>query len=493
MKVLFSITRISLLEGMRSPVWHRNVLINLFFALSFIYLAANLVFLGFVLDDILLMIFPRQSPLETLNSFLLYYFFADALLRYFLQKLPAMTIQPYMHLPVRRRVLIHYLLVRSAWHPINLLHLLVLIPFMAAVPFRYYAPVEAVPWSLSMIMLVFAQNYFALYLKRASGSNAVVYMGMVAVLAGLIVLEYLNVVVFTSISKYLFNALFQKPWTVILCVVFAVLAYGINFRYLRRNMYLSRFTRTSGVQVSYVGSGVLSRFGLLGKLAELDLKFIWRNKRPKSVLLMTILFLGYGLVIFPMEQYQGNYLMYMIFSILITGMFVLNYGQYLLGWEGTHFDHILTRNVSFRDFYGSKFVVFAIITTVCMILSIPYVYFGWKILFTVFCVYLYNMGIGIPVTMFFGSFNPKKIDLGQGTVFNMQGVSAAQFLLVIPVMGIPMLVFGLGTLFFGQFEAICIIGATGLIGLAGMRYWMNLLAAWLRSRRHEIADDFRNS
>lgn len=493
MKILLSIFRISLLEGVRSPVWYRRILISLFFVLGFIYLAGNLIFMGFVLDDVLLKIFPRQSPLETLNGFLLYYFFADVLLRYFLQRLPAMAIQPYLHLPVRRNTLVHYVLVRSVWHPFNLLHLMVLVPFMAEVPFRYYAPVEAVSWSFSLVMLIVAVNYLCLYLKRASGADPKMYIGLATVLAGLFLMEYFEVVEFTAISRRLFNSFFQRPWTLSVCVALAVSAYVLNFRYLRKNMYLSRFTRTSGLQVTYAGSGVLSRFGLLGKLAELDLKFIWRNKRPKSVLLMTILFLGYGLIVFPMEQYQGNYLMYMIFSIIITGMFVLNYGQYLLGWEGAHFDHILTRNVSFRDFYMSKFVVFAIITTGCMVLSIPYVYFGWKILFTVFCVYLYNMGIGIPVTMFFGSFNPKKIDLAQGTVFNMQGVSAAQFLLMIPVMGIPMLVFGLGVWFFGQFEAICIIGATGLIGMAGMRYWIDLLAAWLRNRRHEIADDFRNS
>lgn len=110
------------------------------------------------------------------------------------------------------------------------------------------------------------------------------------------------------------------------------------------------------------------------------------------MLLITILFLGYGLLVFPQPEYQGNYLMYIMFSIIITGMFMLNYGQYLLGWEGNHFDHILTRNVSFKDYYLSKVLLFAITSGAAMILSIPYAYFGWEILLVLFVVFLSILG-----------------------------------------------------------------------------------------------------
>jgi hypothetical protein len=84
------------------------------------------------------------------------------------------------------------------------------------------------------------------------------------------------------------------------------------------------------------------------------------------------MFLGYGLLVFPTDEYAGNHLMYVLFSVIITGMFIFNYGQYLLGWEGSHFDHILTRKVDFSDYYKSKYLLCASVSGSARLQSIPY-------------------------------------------------------------------------------------------------------------------------
>ena len=94
--------------------------------------------------------------------------------------------------------------------------------------------------------------------------------------------------------------------------------------------------------------------------------------------------------------------------------------------------------------------------------------------------------------MFFGSLNPKKIDLNVGSALNWQGVGAAQFLLVIPVMGIPLGFFGLGVLLGDETLGLIFIAVAGLIGLFGTRIWIKMLAKWLFSQRYKIAKDFRN-
>lgn len=493
MKNLWAIFLISWKEKLRSPVWNKNLLINLVLFMSLAYMASMFLFLGFKVDDVLLKLFKRSSPLEMVNSILLYYFFFDLLLRYFMQKLPALSITPYLHLPVSRKSLVHFMLFKSTWSPFNWMHLLLFVPFMLEVPFTYYTDSEAWGWSIGIVSTILAVNFLATHLKRTAETDTRIYVGMIIGLALIIGLDYFGVIPFSDLSKWLFNQLFLHPVTALVPLALAIVGYGVNFRFLNQNMYMSRITKVRETQVSYAGGGFLSRFGLLGKLAELEMKFIWRNKRTRSVLLITVLFLGYGLFVFPNPEFQGQPLMHMLFSIIITGMFTLNYGQYLLGWEGSHFDHILTRNVSYRDYYASKLVVFALVSTTCMILAIPYVYFGWEILFTLFCVYLYNMGVSSFMVMFFGSFNPKKIDLVKSTVFNWQGVGVAQFLLIIPIMGIPLGVLGIGMLYFGPLKATALIGVLGLLGLAGTPYWLRLMGKWLGARRHEIADDFRNS
>ncbi|MEQ9188365.1 MAG: DUF5687 family protein [Cryomorphaceae bacterium] len=500
MKNLLKIISLDWKSATRSPIWHRKLLINAFLALTFIYLIGNLLVLGIFLDDLLMKIpvdgvdYNTYGPsfvLRRLDRYLIYYFFLDFIIRYFMQKLPAMSVEPYLHLPIRRSSLVHFMLVKTIWSPFNLFHFILLGPFMVEVfsnlPFE-----QALGWVSGMALLIYSANFFLLYIKRTSEVDTRIYIGLLIALAALIGLHWYAIVDFNAISSWVFDSFFLHPWLAVICLIALLGSYGLNFSYLRKNMYLSRISRSGRNEVSYVGSGILSRFGLVGRLTELEFKFIWRNKRPRSVLLITVLFLGYGLIVFPQAEYAGNYLMYILFSIIITGMFMLNYGQYLLGWEGTHFDHILTRNISFEHYYKSKFLLFAIVSGVAMVLSTPYAFFGMKILLVLFCVFLFNIGINTHIVMFFGSMNPKKIDLSQGTVFNWQGVGAAQFLLVVPVLGAPLALYGLGMLFWDELGAVLLIGVVGLIGLAGTRYWIQLLALWLKKQRHEISNDFRN-
>ncbi|MEZ4720779.1 MAG: DUF5687 family protein [Flavobacteriales bacterium] len=500
MKNLLTILHIDWRESLRSPLWSRKLLINIFMGAGFLYLAGIFVALGVALDDILLKVpmdgidYNTYGPsfvLRRLDSFLLYYFFFDFVLRYFMQKLPAMSIRPYLHLPIKRSSLVNFLLVKTVWSPFNLFHFLIFIPFMFEV-FNNLDFAPALGWSVGFVAIVYANNFGLNYLKRTSEVDTRVYLALLGTLVIVLGLDWFDLVDFQSVSGLIFNQLFLQPWAMMVPIIVAAGCYWINYNYLRHNMYLSRISKSKTSEISYVGSGILSRFGLIGRLTELEFKFIWRNKRPRSVLLLTILFLGYGLIVFPNPDYAGNTLMYILFSIIITGMFMLNYGQYLLGWEGGHFDHILTRNVSFKNYYMSKFLLFVLISMAAMILSIPYAYFGWEVLFVLFCVFLFNMGVNSHIVMFFGSLNPKKVDLTQRTAFNMQGAGAAQFLVAIPILGFPLALYGLGILLWGSTGAVILLGVVGLAGLAGTRFWISLLAAWLKRQRHEISSDFRN-
>lgn len=500
MKNLLLISRIELLSSFRSPIWHRKILINLFLVLTFLYLAGNFLVLGIFLDDLLIKIpvdgidYNAYGPsfvVRKLNQFLLYYFFIDLIMRYFMQKLPAMAIQPLLHLPLKKSTLVHFMLLKTVWSPFNWFQFLIFVPFFFEV-FQNLPFDVALGWTSGFTAFVYLINYGLLYLKRTSDVDTKVYLGMLVALVLLISADWYDFIDFKWLSGQVFDALLLQPVLSLLILGATFFMYYLNFNYLKNNMYLNKLSKQKRSEVSYVGSGILSSFGLVGRLTELEFKFIWRNKRPKSVLMITILFLAYGLLVFPNPQYQGNYFMYILFSIIITGMFLMNYGQYLLGWEGTHFDHILSRNVSFYDYYMSKFLLFALVSGGAMILSIPYAYFGWDVLLIVFSVFLFNLGINSHIVMFFGSMNPKKIDLSQGTVFNWQGVGAAQFLLVLPVLGLPLGIYALGALILGDDRGFLALALIGIAGLAGTKYWIKLLAMWLKKQRYEIADDFRN-
>lgn len=500
MKTWWRILGIGWKESLRSAIWHRKALVNALLIFMFIYLASSLALLGVVLDDVLIKLpfdeityrqFKESFVLRRLNQFLLYYFFGDFLLRYFMQKLPALSIQPLLHLPIKKSTMVHLMLSRSVLSPFNLWHFIVLGPFVFEL-FDNLPTAQAMGWTFGMGALIMANNFWLLLLKRTSDVDTRVYVALILGFISLIAIDWFELIDTLQVSMNLFNQLFIHPWTAVAPLILAAVAYWINHRYLRANMYLQKLRSNKRSEYAYTGGGVLSRFGKIGLLSEMEFKFIWRNKRPRSVLLLTVLFLGYGLLVFPNEEFQGSYLVYVLFSIIITGMFMMNYGQYLLGWDGSHFDHVLTRGVSFEDYYMGKFVMMTIVSATSMILSTPYAYFGMEVLLVLFAVFLYNVGINAHVTMFFGSFNPKKIDLTNATVFNWQGVGASQFIFIFPVMGLPVGLFGLGAWIWGPMGGSIFLGTIGILGILGTKYWIALLAKWLRSQRYQISTDFRD-
>jgi hypothetical protein len=268
--------------NLRSPIWHRRLMVNIFFALMMLYLVGNLFVLGYFLDEILMKIpmdgidyktFGSNYVVRRLDQFLLYYFFIDFIIRYFMQKLPAMFVQPYLHLPIRKGSLVHFMLVKSIWSPFNFIHFIIFIPFMVGM-FNNLPFSEAIGWSTGFSLCVFAANYFLLFLKRTSDVDTRVYVGMLVGLASLFALDWHDLVDFKGFSSSVFNMLFLHPWTVVLPALLVAAFCYINFRYLKVNMYLSRISKSKESEVSYVGGGILSRFGLIGQLAELEFKFI---------------------------------------------------------------------------------------------------------------------------------------------------------------------------------------------------------------------------
>ena len=216
MKNFLSLISIEWKEARRSPLWHKNLLINLVLGISFLYMMGMFVALGVFLDDILIKIpmegidynaFKESFVLRKLNRFLLYYFFVDLIVRYFMQKLPALSVQPFLHLPLRKSQLIHYMLGKSFMSPMNLIHWLVFVPFMIEL-FSNLSFSESIGWSAGFAFMVYLNNYLLTYLKRTSDVDYRVYLSMLFALVAIIALDWYDLVDFQAVSETIFNSFF---------------------------------------------------------------------------------------------------------------------------------------------------------------------------------------------------------------------------------------------------------------------------------------------
>lgn len=484
------------LQARRSPVWAKSLITNVvlgFFGLMMLFYMLLLgVFLHKVADGLEGEFFPGASRIEIISRFLIYYFGFEFILRFFLQNTPVLFIQPYLHLALKKSKIIHFMLCKSMVSIFNLLALLLLIPFGIVVVYQQMGMGAFFGWTVSILGLSMLNHYLGIYFKKKLNDYPNLMLALIALMVGATLVEYFNIFEFSTISIWVFAQFLETPALALIPVVLAIAFYQLNFLYLRNNTYPDEISARKASKSKISGDfAFLKRFGKTGELVALELKMILRHKRPRMTLVFSGILLLYGLFFYTSDEMSQMSFIFILAGIFVTGAFFINHGQYLLSWQSGDFDFLLTRNVSFRQYLESKYWLFVAVCGIAFVLSIGYVYFGWKIVAINFAACLFNIGVNIPIVMRLSMFNPKKIDLNRGAAFNYEGMGAAQWLMSLPVLGLPYLFYLPFTLAGYENYGIMAVGIVGVIGFAFHKYILGQLTEAFIKRRHKIAAGFR--
>ncbi len=236
----------------------------------------------------------------------------------------------------------------------------------------------------------------------------------------------------------------------------------------------------------------LQRFGELGDLMGMDLKMILRNKRTRYVLLISVLILFYGFIFYkPQYLQQNRYSVVLVGSVFVTGVFIINYGNFLFSWQSAQFDGLMTSNINIRTYIKSKFLLFNMVSTLSIIVASLYGLISWKILPLQLASYFYNIGINTVIAVYFATRSYKGINLGQSSSFNYQGMSAAQWIYAFGVMLPPFIIYGLCTLIAPPWVGIVVLGTLGLVSFLLQDWWIGLLTKEFQKRKYLILEGFR--
>ena len=478
-------------ESFRSPIWAKNLLANVFLGfvglMLMVYAIMAGVAIAFKLDDF----FPGQDPVELINGALLYYFFFEFLLRFFLQNVPVLSIQPYLHLPIKKSQFLNFMLRKSQVSVFNLLALFLFTPTAILKVAKEYGALTGLLWLTMIIGMVFTIHFLGILFKKKLNDLPNLLLGMVVLVAGLGALDYFQVISFSSVSKQLFGAVLDQPVFAAIPLLLWVVLYRLNYVYLAKNTYPEEIsTKKNKAKVSGDFT-FLKRFGRIGELIGLELKLILRHKRPRNSLVMSGLLLFYGLFFYTQDGFQELNGMFLFAGVFVTGSFFINHGQFLLSWESGYFDFIMTRRSNIRQYFEAKYYMFVVACTIAFVASTGYAYFGVEIILFNLAAYLFNIGIGIPFVMRIAMYSPKKIDLNKGAAFNYEGVGAAQFLIALPVLGLPYVFYGpLAAFGYGNY-GLLLVALIGLVGFLLRNKAIEYLTSSFTKNRHKIAAGFR--
>lgn len=405
------------------------------------------------------------EPLSTVNRFLFYYWAADLVFRFLLQNMPVTQIRPLLYLPMKKSAVVHFSMGKTAVSFFNLTHAFFFIPFSVVLWSNGYDAFGIFQWHLGILFLIYANNY----LNILANNQLWVTVLLGAATLGLGALHYYGIFDVTQYTQVYFNQLFHGLYAVPLNGLILALLYYWAYSFFRKQMYLDaglsvKHARAEGGEYTF-----LNRFGTMGTFLKNDLRLILRNKRSKTTIMVSIMFLFYGLLFFTnsIEAYENP--VWKIFAgIFVTGGFLFTFGQFVPSWDSAYYPLMMSQNIQYREYLLSKWWLVVIATLASTILASFYLYFGWEAYLAVVVGALYNIGFNAHLVLWGGAYIKQPIDLASGrqAFGNKQAFNGKTMLLSLPKLVLPLLIFALGYYLISPGVGYLFVALFGLSGLA---------------------------
>ena len=405
----------------------------------------------------------KRDPLVVVNQFLVFYVVVDLVVRYFLQKMPILNIKPLLYLPLKKNTIINFGIGKTMLSFFNILHAFFFIPFSVVLIYEGHNVLSVIGWHLGVMALIYCNNFINIFVN----SKDVVFVSVLSVIVGLATLMYFNVFDVTIYTSQLFEAFYNLPYFALIPIILTVLLYKLAFNYFKKHFYLDAGLATK-VKIGETDNMTwLDRFGSVSTFLKNDIKLIKRNKRSKTTIFMSVLFIFYGLLFFTgaIEAYDGPF--WRIFAgIFVSGGFLFSFGQFVPSWDSAYYPLLMSQNIKYRLYLESKWYLMVIATVASTIIASFYLYLGWQAYAAVLAGAIYNIGVNSHIVLWGGAYIKTPIDLtsnkkafGDKKAFNVKTL-----LLTIPKLVLPMLIYGAGHLIQGELLGFILIAVCGLLG-----------------------------
>ncbi|MCF6129758.1 DUF5687 family protein [Flavobacterium sp. AS60] len=448
---------------LRSASFGTNVAFKIIMGIFAVIIILEFSLLGFFGYNILQEF--HLEPLSTVNKFLIYYLVMDLVIRYFLQKMPVMNIRPFLSLPIKRDTVVHFSLGKTVISFFNIIHAFFFIPFTIAL-FTHGFGFQAVLWLLGITALIYSNNFINILLNN---KNSVFYP-MLAIVVSLGLAQYYKIFDVTNYTQPFFQGMYSTYYLFLIPLLLAIVTYYFSFDYFKKNLNLDTGLAKKSDEAKTENLTWLNQFGTLGTFLKNDIKLLKRNKRSRTTVIMSFLFIFYGLLFYTksIEAYN-NPAMQVFAGIFVTGGFLFTFGQFIPSWDSSYYQLMMSQNIQYREYISSKWWLMVIGTAISTIIaSFYWVFFGWEIYLLIVVGAIYNIGVNSHLVMLGGAFVKTPIDLtmankafGDKQAFNFKTV-----IMLIPKLLVPMGLYALGYYLFSPNIGYLFVALAGVIGFA---------------------------
>ena len=479
------------LQFRRSPSFEKEMGVNILLGIIALITLATLISLAFLLPTLLTDTLQISNPITFINYMLVYYFIGELFMRYFLQKVPVLDIEAYLNLPITRHKITSFLLGKSLLSIYNIISLIVIAPVAIKLLYPEYGYTGTIAWVIAVFAISMSLHFFNILFKKKLENIPWVWAVILIVASGSYLLNYYYGIDLLAPFGALIESTLQRPYYATAPLITLVILGYYSYKLFTENLYLEELGNSTANnnneysdRLKFLDNGELSR-----SLVLQEVKLIIRHKRTKSILVLSLFMVVYFFAIFARDINSQSPGFLLIFGVMISGMFTINYAQFLWSWNTNQLDYFFTRPISLNTWLKSRYQLLVFCTFISTLLALPSIYFGWEILLIILAGACYNIGINIPMIMRFAMWGPKPIDLNKGAFMNYQGTGAAQWLMALPVIICPYLFYVPIYLLFGHIAGLAAVSIAGIIGYSFRDLIIAQLVKALSSLKYKLIKD----
>lgn len=424
----------------------RTLLSYIIFIITLVYLFVFLLYIGSHLNAILT--FNGENPIVKFNSLILYYLLIDLIIRIFFKKRRGLNLIPYLRCPIKRSVIINYIIVQNLFDFINLVPLFFIIPFSWKIIYLEYGIMLALNYQLFLTIAILINCYLASIIKLIIHKNITFIWLPIIILISILIKSFRQQIINISgslgeqiINFNYFLLIFQITFLVIIIATLKYL-YAKSF-YLEdsfRVLYNKKPFAVS-LQSNFFKNSITWSYFIL------ELKLLIRNKRTIQTL---IIFPVLPVLLFMnILNNEHNIFLELMAFILIFGFFPVLYGQNLFNWESTFFDGKMARENYITSYLCSKFYLMFFVSILILLFTMVLIFIKNEYPMLYISIFLFVNGIVNIFVIFIGTFNKSRINLNEHFFLNYQGLSVLQLILPILILILPMIFLKILEIFFG--------------------------------------------
>lgn len=442
----------------RSASFGKNLAMKII--IGFFMLYFSLIFIGMGVGAFYVLKDMKLEPFVTINKFLIYYFLFDLIIRLLLQSIPVLNIRPLLVLPFKKSTIVHFSLGKTILSFFNWVHALFFIPFSVVLILNGYDVVGIVFWHLGIMALIYINNFLNIILSNID-KLFVIFVALILVLAGA---QYYKLFDITTFTTPFFQNLYDIEGVFLIPILVLIGLHSFAFKYFKKNLYLDAGLSVKQDIASTENLSWLNQFGTLGTFLKNDIKLIKRNKRSKTTIFMSIIFLFYGLIFFGNTHQPAA--MHIFAGIFVSGGFLFVFGQFVPSWDSSYYQLMMTQNIPYRGYITAKWWLIVIATFVSTILASFYLFYGWEVYLTIVVGAIYNIGVNSHLVLLGGAFTKTPIDLSNagGAFGDKKAFNVSAMLLSLPKIFLPLLLYWLGLHFADKTVALSLVAGAGVLG-----------------------------